>query len=936
MNDQTTFRPLRNALLAGAASVLALAVPAQAGDKVLYSDVPQWVEEAPIDTSSTKGGPSLLVFDWQHRLENGVVTTYGDLASRIDNPQALMENGTISRAWLPDKGDLTIHRVQILRGGEVIDVMAGGATFDVIRREQGLEQRLLDGELTATLAVPGLQVGDILRITHSVTVDDQALGDEMQVLQWLGTKPWQVGFGRTIVSWPENEEVFWRAEDHAALREPVTRDGMHRIEVTLPLAQMPEMPGDAPARYHRNPVLRVGTYADWQELSRTMAPHFAKAAKIAGDSPVAEQARAIMAKTSDPLHRAALATQLVQDEVSYLLNGLEGGNYLPQSADETWEKRYGDCKAKSVLLHALLTEMGIVSQTVLVQTRGGDAVPELLPLPGNFDHMIVRAQIGGEDYWLDGTSAATRIGNIGWVPPFHHALPLTEEGAGLVAMAPREQATPNMEMAIVSDYSAGVDLPALFTMEMKFYGPQSAGFQRLLDEGDMEQLRQIAKSFGSNQGTGAVSSVAIDYDPEQAMGVMRISGITTSDFEWKEGRLVIDSDLAPDAAFNASRAKPEWRDIPVFTAGPMRNRIRGELILPKEAEGFTFEGEERVEATYANTRISADSALRGNRFSGKVDIIQSLGEIAPEQLPEVKRAVQRLANQESRLVAPSTIVWRWQLDRKALDKRAQPILAAYNEAIDFADPDDYAPLQQRATFLGDIFRFEDALADLDTLVAKDTSAWALLWRAGLYRALGRTDDAIADMNRSYELEPTTATAMAMAELMAYNGQAPDAIELLEGLPVSDEDSALFAGTLATVVGLSGDLDRGLQIMAEAVAQKPQNPTALNSDCWYRGLFNTGLDGALEICTRAIERADNSAPMLDSRAMVYYRLGEFDEAIADLDSALELSPGLAASHYLRGVVKLDKGDQSGRKDIDIALRIEPELKARYARHGVVAK
>lgn len=933
MIDKMSRKNLRRAALGSSVCLYVIAAPAFAGEDVLYADAASWVEPASIESATVSDSPASLVMDWQHRLEDGVVTSYTDTATRIDNPQALMEHGTISLSWLPDKGDLTIHRVEIQRAGKSIDVIGGGAEFDVIRREQGLEQRLLDGQLTATLAVPGLQVGDILRVTHSITIDDQALGDEMQVLQYLWPAPWQVGFARTIVSWPEDEQVFWRAEDHAALGEPVSKNGEKRLEVALPLAEMPDMPYDAPSRFSRAPVLRVGTYADWQELSRTMAPHFAKAAEVEPGSAIAEQARAIMAKTKDPLRRAALATQLVQDEVSYLLNGLDGGNYLPQDADLTWEKRYGDCKAKSVLLHALLSEMGIQSQTVLVSTRGGDAIPELLPVPGNFDHMIVRAVIDGQDYWLDGTSAATRLSNMAAVPPFHYALPLTAEGNDLVPMTQRDQPTPNMVMSVVSDYSAGIDIPALFTLEMKFYGPQGAGFRKMADEADEDSLRQVGKSFAMRNGGGAVSSVTLDYDDEEAVGTLVVTGIADSEFQWKQGRLVVESDMTPNAAFNATRAKPEWREIPVATSGPMRSRMLGELILPKGMDGFVYEGSAKTDAAYANTRVSSVSGLEGNRFSGEVEVIQNLGEIAPEQLPEVKRAVRRIASEQSRLLAPEDVVWRWELDRKELDKRIEPILEEYGKAIAFAEDDDYAPLTARGGFLHDVYRFEDALADANVLVEKDTSANVLQWRSGILYSLGRSAEAIADLKRAYDIEPENWTAMQLAEMLAYDGQYDEAVELLESLPISDEDSSGYAGTYATVMGLKGDTEAALHALAEETAAKPQNADGLNSDCWFRGLFNTGLEGALDVCTRAIERASNSAPMLDSRAMVHYRMGNYQAALADLDSALDLSPGLSASHYLRGAVRLAMGDKGGREDIAIALRISPELRKKYDLHGV---
>lgn len=55
------------------------------------------------------------------------------------------------------------------------------------------------------------------------------------------------------------------------------------------------------------------------------------------------------------------ALDLVQQQVRYVYVGLGGGTYLPASADETWNRRYGDCKGKTALLLALLGELGIAA-----------------------------------------------------------------------------------------------------------------------------------------------------------------------------------------------------------------------------------------------------------------------------------------------------------------------------------------------------------------------------------------------------------------------------------------------------------------------------------------------------------------------------------------------------------------------------------------------
>lgn len=80
------------------------------------------------------------------------------------------------------------------------------------------------------------------------------------------------------------------------------------------------------------------------------------------------------------MDRAAAALKLVQQDVRYIYIGLNGGNLSPATAEETWQRRYGDCKAKTVLLLALLRELGIEAEAVLVNNSGADdGLDERLP-----------------------------------------------------------------------------------------------------------------------------------------------------------------------------------------------------------------------------------------------------------------------------------------------------------------------------------------------------------------------------------------------------------------------------------------------------------------------------------------------------------------------------------------------------------------------------
>jgi cellulose synthase operon protein C len=84
--------------------------------------------------------------------------------------------------------------------------------------------------------------------------------------------------------------------------------------------------------------------------------------------------------------------------------GLEFGihGYKPYQVSQVLARRFGDCKDKASLMLALLREVGVASELVLVRTRrGGRLDPEPASL-AIFDHAIV--YVPELDRYLDGTA----------------------------------------------------------------------------------------------------------------------------------------------------------------------------------------------------------------------------------------------------------------------------------------------------------------------------------------------------------------------------------------------------------------------------------------------------------------------------------------------------------------------------------------------------
>ncbi|WJY18039.1 DUF3857 domain-containing protein [Alteriqipengyuania flavescens] len=905
--------------------------PALAGDEPIYAPAPDWVEVIPASEVDSDTGPSDRLIDTQIWIDEGTVHRYEERIVRLDSTEALTSAGTLQTTWLPDKGDLTIHALQILRGGEVIDLIEQGVRFDTLRRERGLEMRFLDGVLTATVAVPGLKVGDRLRVAYSTSLNDQALGNEIQARHFLPSEPQQIGRSRVIASWAADDDILWSAGPDVEGIETETVGGRTRLSLELPIARRKPVPYDAPSRFKRPPILEITSFANWQELSREMAPHFETAATIEPGGELAGKVAAIRAASTDLLTRAVAATRLVQEDISYLMNGLDGGNYLPQNAELTWDKKYGDCKAKSVLLLSMLRELGIESQAVLVTTQGGDALSEVTALPGHFDHMIVRATIDGVDYWIDGTSNGTRATNIGEVPPFYYALPLTAEGTDLVPMTQREQPWPDQIMTTVLDLSAGIDLPGLSTMRIQAFGAGGASFKQFAAQLDAQGKQEMLRSMS---GSGdIVTDVDVSYDDESGTGLFVAKGLMDNPFSWRDGELVYNLTPSSGLSFSPDRARSSWRNIPAATRGPTRERSILELELPGAGKGFTLRGDAAMRGEAANQVISWDGAIEGSTVSVAVETIGHLGEIAPDRIGAEKRAVMALSAKKLEVLAPADPLWRWERDPRELARAAAPLMAQFDAALANAAPDDFAPLERRAAFKKLLLDYEAALIDYDRLVEERGAIDELRTRASLHDQMGNLAKATEGYREVYDLEPDVWNGYNLAIALARTGAIDEALETLDTIVVDDDDAWRIATFRSDILGIAGRAEDGLFEIESALASGETDAALLNQDCWFRGIYDVGTEDGVARCNAAVEKASESANVFDSRAMMHFKLGDHDAALADLDAALELDPSQEASLYLRGVVRLAEGDAAGMDDIRAARRIWPAVDTIYAGYGI---
>lgn len=928
-----------------AAALMALASNgAVAGNKPLYKPVPSWVLPAPpINLASlTDASAAILVLDQQQKLEAGRVWVYQDTATRVSSEQALIQLGTIKLDWSPDHGDLIVHRVQILRGGQTIDLLKSRGPLSVLRRELGLEQLLITGVLTATMSVPGLQVGDVLCVSYSTTSSDPALRGAMDSIAFLPAEPVRIGFARARILWRANDDVRWKALSRTAAPKMSNVGNYRELTVALPLAKQPDIPGDAPQRYRPLPLLELSTFPDWQTVSRTVAPLFVDAAAARPGSPLAAEIARIAAASGDPRVRTALALQSVQGNIRYLAISLDHGNLVPQLPERTWAVRYGDCKAKTVLLLTMLKGLGVAAEPVLANLGLGDYLDERLPSARAFNHILVLATVDGKPVWLDGTGGGARLADLDDTPNLRWVLPLRRDGAPLQRVVTHADARPRVELAETIDLTAGIGVPAPFKAEITLRGPIAEQMKSASAQITEAKRRELIDGLVRRSAQpGVIVTRDLKYDDATGTVTIHATGITSGVWARDDQRYQISVDRTlPRIGFSGDRARVEWKAIPVATSGVNTTRTHTTILLPARGTGFALEGERSLPTPVAGVRIQRMASLSGTTASIDDRTEETAIEIAPANIPATRARVTQAKSRALKLLAPRDYPPRWRVVGEATRSGAlKPLDAALGKAIAEAEPSDKpAAYRARAEFRAGVFDRKGAIEDLSVVIATRPDIVTYLARASLRRAMRDDTGALADAKAAYALDPGSLPVIGtLARLQAEQGQRDAAMAMIaDGIATGGEQKAAYLSLKAELLGQAKQADEALAAADEAIAAKPGDAELLNNRCWLKGTLGVKLDTALRDCTKAIELGDAAAQALDSRAMVYLKMGRLDDAKTDLDAALDQNPELAQSLFVRAVIEKRQGAAArAAADLAGARLMLPRVDEDYARYGVKA-
>jgi transglutaminase-like putative cysteine protease len=179
---------------------------------------------------------------------------------------------------------------------------------------------------------------------------------------------------------------------------------------------------------------------------------------------IKQQVATVTASAKTPLDKMKVLARFVQRDIRYVAIELGIGGYQPHPASEVFNHHYGDCKDKATLMSSMLSQIGIESFYVVINSERGSVIPATPPSVGGFDHVVLAIKLPdgttdpslvavvqhprlGPLLYFDPTNELTPFGEIGGYLQENYGLLVTPEGGELVELPKQAPAMNSIQRA---------------------------------------------------------------------------------------------------------------------------------------------------------------------------------------------------------------------------------------------------------------------------------------------------------------------------------------------------------------------------------------------------------------------------------------------------------------------------------------------------------
>ncbi|MFQ3248202.1 MAG: transglutaminase-like putative cysteine protease [Glaciecola sp.] len=367
--------------------------------------VPDWIKSRDKRTYKQNAdfGMNFHLLDSQYLIQGERREAYRRTVHSISSEQGLQDGAKLEISFNPDFQKLRFHRITRTRNGKEVDIL-DTKNIRLIQPESDLNMGLITGLVTAIVLLPDVRVGDQIDYSYSINGVNSIFGDKA----FTGfSTTWQVPINDSYITVLSDQALQYKIENTPG--EVIVTESINSesglTQYSWSYQDLPPVVAEDNYPYWYNPYgyIEFSSYQSWEEVVNWATELFPYSAELS--SAIESQNKQWLAQSSNQKDYINKVIEFTQNDIRYL--GLELGqnSHKPHTPIEVFDRRFGDCKDKALLIAALLQNAEIEAHAALISTTQRRKLLQVLPSPGAFNHVVTRFEFEGKEYWIDGTKS---------------------------------------------------------------------------------------------------------------------------------------------------------------------------------------------------------------------------------------------------------------------------------------------------------------------------------------------------------------------------------------------------------------------------------------------------------------------------------------------------------------------------------------------------
>ena len=382
----------------------------------------------------------LLAAAKEVKAEGGNVPAVVLLMKTIDRVHA---DGTSSRALHLLFKVMNTRGVRSL-GSRTIPYLAGEQRVKVkVARVHRADGRIDEAEIsvgdrepprgrrwsTASVRMPPLQIGDVVELAYRVDETKQSFFGSY----FGSTASFRLSIPmvscKYILIVPKRRPVYFHLTGGAGQPVKTADDELDATVYTWAASDVPKVDSESMMPHARElvPTVYVSTYRNWKDFGSWYWDLVKDQHKM--NAEMKAKVDELVAGCETDFEKIKAVYNYVVSDIRYVAWEFGVHGFKPYRANQIFDRKFGDCKDKAILINTMLSYLGIKAHPVLIRAEVPHSKQDLtLPMIQHFNHCISWVP-AGKDYpemFLDGTA-------------IHHSIdvvPIMDEGATVCIVRP--------------------------------------------------------------------------------------------------------------------------------------------------------------------------------------------------------------------------------------------------------------------------------------------------------------------------------------------------------------------------------------------------------------------------------------------------------------------------------------------------------------------